>query len=329
VTVAYQLLIIKDCTVKGMWLKNLSCYTLTKFPEVSVEALEEMLEQHRFVGCGPMDRDSHGFTEVFGQDTLTRKAGDAFWLQIRSETKLLPNAAIKREVAERVEEIREREGRKVGGKEKKRIKEEVIDAMLPTALKVQGVVTATIDPKGGYILVDAASSKKADLVISNILEAIEGIESVRMDFPNSLAGKMADLLLSEDEFVFTPDSALVLKGPGSPASTARFAQTNLCAPEVVAHLERGLRPVALEMTWNDRITFTLTEPFGIRKLNFLDLVKDDLGEPEQEDEIINALLTLQAGEFRALFTDLREWLGDGEEDEGGSGVPVEVAADAE
>jgi recombination associated protein RdgC len=321
--------------VKGMWLKNLSCYTLTQFPEVSVEELEAMLEEHRFVSCGPMDRDSHGFTELFGEGTLTRKVGDAFWFQVRNETKLLPNAAIKRAVAERVEQIREKEGRKVGGKEKKRIKEEIIDEMLPTALKVQSVVTALIDPAGKYILVDAASAKKADLVISLLLEAIEGLQSVRMDFPNSLAGKMAGLLLAEDEdeYVFTPDSSLVLKGPGSPASTARFSQTNLSSPEVVAHLERGLRPVALEMTWyrqnpqtfqrEGRVSFTMTEPFGLRKVNFLDLAKEDLGEPEQEEEIINALLTLQAGEFRAVFADLREWLGDEEADED------ETAAEAE
>lgn len=317
---------------KGMWLKNLTCFTLTKFPEVSVEALEEMLEEHRFVGCGPMDRDAHGFTNLFGQDTLTRTAGDAFWFQIRSENKLLPGAAIKRALADRIEEIQQRECRKVGGKEKKRLKEEIIDEMLPTALKVQSVVSAMIDPKGGYILVDAASSKKADLVIAMLLQAIEGLESERMDFPNSLQGKMADLILSEDEFVFTPDSSLVLKGPGSPAESVRFAKANLGMPEVAAHLSRGLRPVALEMTWNDRITFTLTEPFGVRKLNFLDLVKEDMGEPEQEDEIINALLTLQAGELRNLFKDLRDWLGDeGDEvsDASDSKRHAKVEADAE
>ncbi|MBC8737184.1 recombination-associated protein RdgC [Paraburkholderia sp. UCT31] len=296
-----------------LWFKNLSCFALASFPALSTEDLNELLEKEQFHPCGELDREQHGFVRAYDQDMFVRKAGDAFWVQVKSEHKLLPGNVVKRLLQERVEQIQAKESRRVGKKEKKDLKEMLIEELLPKALTAQSTVTALIDPKAGYLFVDTAGAKKAEGVVSLLLRAVAGIDMARMNFDNSLAGKMADLLLAEEnETAFTTDSALVLKGPGTPASTVRFAKFNLHEPEVAAHLTAGLRPTSMELTFNDRINFTLTEPFGIRKLNFLELVQEDLGAADggNEDELIDSTLTIQVMELRELVRGLTDWLSD-------------------
>jgi len=297
----------------SIWLKNLTCFQIKEFPKgATADFLSEKMQAQRYTAIGSLEREAHGFTNAFGGESLVRAVGDVFWLQVKSVHKLLPGSVVKRALEERVAQIEEREARKVGKKEKKLLKEEVIDEMMPTAHTTESLTTAVIDPIAGHILVGAGSAKKAERVVGMLIKCLSELQTAMMLFEESVVTKMSDLLLSEDEYAataFTADSALVLKGTGSPAATVRFAKHNLTVPEVKAHLTAGLRPTSMEMTWDDKITFTLTEAFVLKKLAFLDLVQEEVGTAEGEDEILTATLTIQTGALRKLMAALTEWLG--------------------
>lgn len=295
----------------NLWLKALTCFTLTEFPAVSAQELDNVLAAQRFVPCGELDRESHGFTDVFGKEGLVRETQGVFWLQLKSEKKIVPGAVVKRKLAERVAKIEKEEARKVGKKEKKDLKEMVIDELVAKAMSTESVVTVMIDPAGGHLLVNSASNKTAELVMTYLLKCIDGLSYARTEFGTDLSKAMSDLLLDPDTSEFTTDSSLVLKGPGSPASTVRFAQHGLASSEIANHLNAGLRPVALELGYKDRMSFILTNPFTIKKLTFLELVQTQLenANAEDPDELTNAILLIQVGELRAILAALVEWLG--------------------
>lgn len=293
-----------------MWLKNITVFTITNFPQFSVESLAEALDTHHFTPCGALDREQHGFTPAFGQESLVRKTDDIFWAEVKSENKVVPGSVVKRLLGERVTEIEEREVRKIGRKEKKAMKEAIIDELLATTQPTQSSVLVMIDPTKGYIVINSATTKKADLILGLLVNSIDNLEITRLDFEDSIASQMSDLLLDDEGFIFTTDSSLLLKGPGSPASTVRFAKHSLQEPEVRAHLKAGLRPAAMELTYNDRIGLVLCDPFCIKQLSFRDVVQDKLDDSaENPDEIIDGALLLQAGEMRELLADIRLWLG--------------------
>ncbi|MEO8778066.1 MAG: recombination-associated protein RdgC, partial [Rhodanobacter sp.] len=89
---------------------------------------------------------------------------------------------------------------------------------------------------------------------------------------------------------------------------ARCRRQDLDAEEVKEHLRNGKQVFMLGLTFDDRIDFVLGEDLVIRKLKFLDVVLDGLGDSQQdahaEMDASFALLTL---ELVRLLGKLEEW----------------------
>jgi len=292
-----------------VWFKNVTVFNLDKYPELTTAELEAALAGHTFTPCGSLDKEQFGFTPVFGQTDLVRKTEDVYWVEVKFEQKVVPGAIVKRMLTERVIKLEAEEARKVGKKEKKEMKESLIDELLAKALATQSSVVAMIDPTKKYIFVNSTSTKKTDTILSLFLHSLDGLEISRLAFDNSIATNMADLLVNDEASLFKTESSLLLKGPGSPAASVRFAKHDLQKPEVLAHLKAGLRVAEMELSYNERIGFVLTEPFSIKRMNFTDQVQDELGDdPDNADEMLDGILVLQTGELRELVSDLRTWL---------------------
>ena len=66
----------------------------------------------------------------------------------------------------------------------------------------------------------------------------------------------------------------------------------------------------LAMTWNDRISFVLNENQPIKRVAFLDILKENAdSQSENADERFDLDFTLMAGELARLMDDLVEALG--------------------
>lgn len=55
----------------------------------------------------------------------------------------------------------------------------------------------------------------------------------------------------------------------------RYARHRLVTDEVKQHIEGGKMPTRLALTWNDRVSFVLTEGLQLKKLAFLEVVFED------------------------------------------------------
>ena len=126
---------------------------------------------------------------------------------------------------------------------------------------------------------------------------------------------MADWLAGgEVPAEFTIDRDCELKAPGDEKATVRYVRHSLDGggvdDEIKAHLTRGKIPTHLALTWNDRLSFVLTERFEIKRLAFLDLIKEEAEKaPEHADEQFDADFTLMTGELSRFLPALVETLG--------------------
>jgi len=67
------------------------------------------------------------------------------------------------------------------------------------------------------------------------------------------------------------------------------------------------------MAWNDRISFVLNEHLQIKRINFLEIIKEESSKvADNEDEMFELDFTLMTGELAKMLTNLTEALG-GEE----------------
>lgn len=124
---------------------------------------------------------------------------------------------------------------------------------------------------------------------------------------------MADWLASgEAPTGFTIDRECELKAVGEEKAAVRYTKHPLdgeaIEAEIKEHLAAGKLPTKLALTWDDRISFVLTEKLEIKRLAFLDLLKEEAGKSEV-DEQFDADFALMTGELQRFLPQLVEALG--------------------
>ena len=296
--------------MKNLWMKSVSCFNLIQFPVYTSAKLDDFLQKQLFSPCGAIEREKSGFIAPFGHDSLVWVVGEFMWLQVKSEKKILPTSVVVKELDERIKGIEAEQGRRVGRKESREMKEQLTDELLAKAMVSESYTNILIDTTQNLLLIGTSSVGAGEAILKLLLKCVTGLDFQRIEIDGLISKKMAELLIDSDASLFTTDSSLVLKGKGSPAPTVKFAKHSLASSEVEAHLKAGLSPIALELGWTERMSFVLTDPFAIKSINYLELSTSDLGESsaESEAEIIDATLLLQAAELRAMLKDLFVWI---------------------
>ena len=104
----------------------------------------------------------------------------------------------------------------------------------------------------------------------------------------------------------------------------RYARHPLDIEEVQAHIAAGKLPTKLALTWDDRVSFMLTEGLQLKKVSFLDTVFEDKAA---DDGGFDTDVAIATGELSKLIPDLIEALG-GEAESGIASAAAAVAASA-
>jgi recombination associated protein RdgC len=116
-----------------MWFKNLQVYRLPAGWDVDVQRLDAQLAGHALQGCGAMDMQSAGWLPPRGDEHFLHISNRQLLLACGAEQKLLPAAVVNQVAQERAAEISGREGRPVGRRELRELKERVTDELLSRA----------------------------------------------------------------------------------------------------------------------------------------------------------------------------------------------------
>lgn len=294
-----------------MWFKNIFVYRLPSDFTITATALEEKLALKRLQPCGGLEKQSRGWVSCRGNDQLVHMANQHILFALGVEQKLLPATIINRFAKERVSDIEAQHGYKVGRKELKEIKEAITEELLPRAFALQRTTYAWIDPANGRLVIDAASPAKADEFVAHLNKTIDGLSIKSLHTQMAPVAAMTDWLAGETAPAgFTIDRELELRAAGEGKSTVRYGNHALEGEEILAHIKAGKRATRLGMTWNDRISFVLTEQLQIKRLEFLDIIKEESTvQAESDDELFDLDFVLMTGELATLLNGLTDALG--------------------
>ena len=294
--------------------KNLMIYRLVSGWPTSVEPLEEALGKAQFVECGASQEKSVGWVEPRGHahGPMVEVVGGQWLLKLMMEVKVIPGSVVKRKVQEQVDQIEATTGRKPGKKEKREISDDARLALLPMAFTKQSSVQVWIDPKAGLLLTDAGSSAKADEVMTWLIKAIDGLSVSLINTQVSPAAAMATWLSTKESTPdFTVDRECELKAPDESKAVVRYTRHALDTDEVTQRIAMGKMPTRLATTWNDRVSFVLTEALQIKKIAFLEGVfEGNTASPgDGKDDNFDTDTAIATGELQGLIPDLIEALG--------------------
>lgn len=308
--------------------KNALVYRIDQWTPPELAQLEERLGASRFVECTPTQLESAGWVEPRGKKhgALVESIGGHWMLRLAVERKAVPAAVVKAALEARLEEIETQTGRKPKGKAAKEMKEEIVHTLLPRAFAKRATTAVWIDPLAGVLTIGAASPKRADAIVTLLVELLGGgIVLTLLQSRQSPATAMAGWLSAKEAPAgFSIDRECELKQPDSEKSLVRYARHTLDIDEVAAHIGQGKLPTQLAMTWQGRVSFVLTEAMTLKKIKLLDVVLAgaDSAANDGRDDGFDADVAITTGELGKLIPDLIEALG-GELDRG---QPLPLAA---
>lgn len=270
-----------------MWFKNLSIFRLTEDFTLSPAELEQKLEQMAFRPCGNHEEFTFGWTAPLGKTSqqLVHSTNGFMMLCGKKEEKVLPAAVVNEMLQEKTLEEEDRQGRKLAKKERTAIKDELIFELLPKAFSFSRKTYAYIDPKGGWLVVDAASAKKAEDLLSNLRKCLGSLPAVP---PNTVEKPIATmtqwLIHHETPADITIEDECELRSPEEEGGIIRCKRHDLTLPEIRNHLDTGKEAIKLAISWDDRLSFIIDEHLAIKRLRFLDLIQDQAANIEASDE---------------------------------------------
>ena len=294
-----------------MFFRNL---TLFRFPtSLDFSRLEELLADHPLKPGGPLERSSRGFVPPFGRDSevLSHRVGNAIWVTVGGEDRLLPAAVVNDQLAKKLAEMEEKEGRRPGGRMRRRIREELVHELLPRAFVRPSRTDALIDLAHGVCAVDTSSRKAGEAVVSELRHAMGSFPALPLNAEVAPRAVMTGWLAGDP----LPDGLSLgeeceLRDPVDHGAVVKCQRHDLRSDEIMRHLEAGKQATRLALTLDDHVSFVLGEDLVVRKFKLLDGAVEHLESTEREDlhAELDARFALMSAEFSRLFAVLEKAL---------------------
>ena len=286
-----------------MWFKNLRIYRITKKVDLSAENLEKRLSREAYKPCGNAEFSRYGWVTPLGKhsEQYIHICNGYTIISARKQEKILPAGAVNELVEEKILELEEKQDRSVYRKEKRNIKENVIQTLLPRALTRSFQVYAYFTPKKDMLVIDAASANKAEEFLDYLRFTLGQLPVVPLTCHGDPSDIMTRWLKQRTPKGFELDNECELRNPLDGKNIVRCKNQELESTEVMEHLKAGKRVIQLAINWKDAISFVLNEDFSIKRLRFEDSIQQD-AETEAEDFASQfdqdfAVMTLQLGYF--------------------------------
>ncbi|MES2715135.1 MAG: recombination-associated protein RdgC [Pseudomonadota bacterium] len=290
--------------------KNLMVYRLAPDWQPTVAAINEALATVPFAECGATQPRSQGWVSPRGEahGALVEAIDGQWLLQLMVESKMVPGSVVKRQIETLAAQIEKTTGRKPGKKETRELKDQALLDLLPMAFTKRASVKVWISPASRLLVIDAGSASRADETLTALTQVLPGLSAQLINTAVTPEAAMADWLVSgEPPTPFSIDRDCELKAADGEKPVVRYARHALDLPEIREHIAAGKRPTRLALTWNDRVSFVLTEGLQLKKISFLDGVFE--GRVADGDEGFDANAAIATGELAPMIGELIDALG--------------------
>lgn len=294
-----------------MFFRNL---TFFRFPATTkLDDLDAGLEQCQLKPVGPLELSSRGFVSPFGRDSevLAARQGESIWITVGGEDRLLPGSVVNDMLARKLAEIEQKEGRRPGGRTRKRLKDELITDLMPRAFIKPSRTDALLDLENGTVVIDTSSRKTGENVCSEIRRALGSFPALPLNAEVAPRSILTGWISGEP----LPDGLSIgdeceLRDPVDQGAVVKVQRMDLHSDEIARHLETGKLVTRLALNLDDHVSFVLGEDLVVRKFKLLDGAVDQLESTDRDDirAELDARFALMSAEVKRLFAVLESAL---------------------
>ena len=252
--------------------RNLRVYRIqSEWPE-SEEALSDLLAAAEFKPCGAFAERSGGFeTPVDNSgDLMCRRLAGNDLIQLRVQSRVLPAAAVKEALAERVDEFKQRMHSEPNRAEKRELKEEIYSQLLPQALTRSDRVQAFYLRDKKLLVVGTVSQSVAEYLLDNLGRALISLRYSPLAFKQPALDLLTQVFLQTRVDSFSLGRECRMRDPSDSAATVNWLDIDLADPSVRRHVTEGLAVDRLGLNFDQVFRFVLDSDLVVRKLRLAD-----------------------------------------------------------
>jgi recombination associated protein RdgC len=291
--------------------KNARFFAFTGAWPESEEALDQALASAGFTPCGPLSEKSSGWETPVdsGNARLCRSVAGADLLQLRTQSRLLPAAAVNEAVEARLEEYRERTGERPGRRERRRMKLETRDNLMPKALLRSERTRGFYLRSDGVLAIDAASPAKIERFLESLRMALGKSDANPLKFSRPVADLLKRILLGDPPPGIALGRECRMQDPSDSKATVRWADMDLTDANVRKLVRDGMKLTQLGIEFNKVMSCVLDENGGLGKLKLLGLEAKEASEEEEPLARFDTEFVLSTGTLREFLRALQKALG--------------------
>jgi recombination associated protein RdgC len=290
--------------------RNVRYYRLDNDWPDSEDALSEVLEKAEFKPCGPLTERSSGWMPVFADasDLLARRVNGADLLKLRSQSRVLPPGVVNEELEVRIEEYRNRMQEAPSAREKRRMKAETRDELMPKAMLKSDKIWGYVDLKEKLIGIDAAQSSVAERFLRRLRAPFGELNIQPLQFQKPVGDLLTRVFLGNAPSQFAVGRECRMQDAADVGAIVRWTQFDLTEKTIRDHVADGMRLTHLAIEYDNILGCVLDENGVITKLRFLG-VDDDDNDAADPLAKLDSEFVLITGTLRHFVADLKKLLG--------------------
>lgn len=137
------------------------------------------------------------------------------------------------------------------------------------------------------------------------LKAIEKLPLESLRVMRSPVAAMTEWLSTDEAPAgFTVDQDATMRATGESKAEVAYKRHTLEADDIRRHIAAGKQCTRLAMTWNDKISFVLTENLAIKSIKPLDVIREGENAARDNIERFDSDMMLMTAELGRMFNDL-------------------------
>ncbi len=267
-----------------MWFKNCHIYLLNDENQETAESLAEKLESHRFSEVGRQEAERVGWISPLNRnlESLVHTANGCHLLCLRKEQKVIPASMLKERIEDRVKAIEDAEGRKVYGKEKSALKDDILSLLKPNALTKSSHTFGYYDFRNNLLVVNAGSNGVADTFVQLLIDSLGSLGAVKLIGEENPSAIMNQWLLSALPEGWTLTGQYELKDLKDDR-VAKFKDTQATNDLITDLIEDGYWVQKLGFQYQEAFNAQITHDLQIKSIKYSDELvgeNDDIDKSE-------------------------------------------------
>lgn len=314
-----------------MSARNLQVYRLLDTEHLALEQFIEALDTYRFQPYTETQARRVGWSAPTGYGSpnqLVHEVSGHRLITLMRQERILPAPVVRDELAARVDALTAQQGFPPGRREKLAIKERIVEELLPRAFVKNSRTDVWLDMQSNIIGVAASSAKAADEALDVLRETLGSLKVIPLA-PQTPAGRTMTTWLNDP--TTRPQGVLIgdrvtLRAKGDDGKIVATS-IDVDGDEIRMSLEVGRQVSQMALTFEEQMSFTLSEDMSIKGIRFADAVLKELGDSDSDESPVMQLeaeFVLAAQTLRHTIEKLLHVLG-GE----AKAMPVDLAGGSE